>query len=101
MPNMTREECKACVGKGWSGLIDEIYDKLPEDAYIHQIKEKFSLLRVYIDNVPDSVQDFIYECEKRSAKICEDCGKPGKLRGGGWVLTLCDKCNADKERRLP
>jgi hypothetical protein len=93
---MTREECKACAGKGWSGLIDEIYDKLPKDAYIVQIKEKFGGLRAYIDNVPKSVQDFIDDCEKRSYEICECCGADGKLREGGWVLTLCDKCHAKR-----
>ena len=96
--NMTREECKAEVGKGWSGLIDEIYDRLPEDAYIAQIKEKFGLLRVYVENIPDSLQDFIYECEKRSAKICEQCGATGKLRHGGWVLTLCEECQAKRPK---
>ena len=92
MPNMTREECKACVGKGWAGLVDEIYDRLPKDAYIAQIKEKFGGLRAYIDNIPENVQDFIFECEKKSYKICEHCGSAGKPRDGGWVLTLCDEC---------
>ena len=40
MLNISREEAKRCVGKGWSSLIDAIYDKLPEDVYILQIKEK-------------------------------------------------------------
>jgi hypothetical protein len=26
-----------------------------------------------------------------SAVTCEECGAPGKRRGGGWVYTACDE----------
>jgi hypothetical protein len=29
--------------------------------------------------------------ESMSYRICEECGDRGKMRGGGWVRTLCDK----------
>ena len=91
MSNISREEAKECVGKGWSSLIDAIFDKLPEDAYISQVKEKYGGLRFYVDGVDIGVLDFISEMEEKSYEICEICGKPGKPREGGWIRTLCDE----------
>jgi hypothetical protein len=41
--NISREEAKRCVGPGWSSLIDAIYDRLPEDAFIFQVKENVTI----------------------------------------------------------
>ena len=89
--NITREEAKRCVGEGWSGLIDAIFDQLPEEAFITCIKEKWGGLRVYVDGVDETVLDFLDEMEEKSYQICEVCGRPGKPREGGWVRTLCNK----------
>jgi len=92
MPNISREQAKKMVGSGWSKLIDKIYDKLPQDAYILQIKEKFGGLRFYVGNVGMDIQNFIDEVEDESYDTCEECGKKGKLREDlGWMLTLCDE----------
>ena len=72
-----------------------IYDKLPPDTYIFQIKEKFGGLRFYVDGTTELL-DFIDEMEAKSLTICEKCGKPGKPREGGWILTLCDECNKSR-----
>jgi len=89
--NITREQAIGCVGPGWAELVGAIYDKLPPDAYIYQIKEKFGGLRFYVDGTTELL-DFIDEMEAKSLTICEHCGKPGKPRYGGWVLTMCDEC---------
>lgn len=68
-------------------------------AYIQvdQIKEKFGGLRFYVtpvncDNyLSDSIDGMIDMAEAMSYTICEDCGKPGILRSGGWIRTLCDE----------
>ena len=91
MLNISREDAKRCVGEGWSSLIDAIFDRLPEDAYISQIKEKFGGLRFYVDGVSSEVLDFVDEMENKSYEICEVCGLPGKPREGGWIKTLCDE----------
>ena len=91
MWNLSREEAKQYVGKGWSELIDAIYDRLPPTAHICQVKEKFGGLRFYVDEVSSEVWDFIDEMEERSFQICEVCGQPGKPREGGWIRTLCDE----------
>lgn len=56
-----------------------------------QVKEKFGTLRFYMSSETDSISNAILEAERRSAVTCEVCGESGKLRGGGWVSTLCDK----------
>ncbi len=97
--NVSREDAKRCVGAGWSSLIDAIYDRLPEDAYIMQIKEKFGGLRFYVTRVSEEVQDFIGEMEHKSFEICEFCGSPGVPRDTGWILTLCDTHYAEQESK--
>lgn len=82
-------------GDGWFDLIEELSEKitkLSSDVYAAQVKEKFGTLRFYVYHANDEVDEIIYEAEKRSAKTCEKCGNPGKLRDNGWLITLCDYC---------
>ena len=81
---------------------------------LSQVKEKYGTLRVYYDIVANyeekdvkhldakdvdadyhrfkgGVEMAILIAEHRSAIICEICGKPGKLRKGGWIKCLCDE----------
>ena len=88
--NISREDAKSCVGPGWASLIDAIYDRLPEDAHILQVKEKWGGLRFYVSGTTELL-DFIDEMEAMSLKTCEVCGQPGKPREGGWIRTLCDE----------
>ena len=86
----TREKYKACVGPGWSALIDEILDIIPSNAEIYQIKEKFGELRFYYKG--DKQKEVQVICDK-SCRICEECGEPGQKRTKDyWVRTVCDKC---------
>lgn len=57
-----------------------------------QVKEKFGTLRFYMTGSTDEMEAIITEAERRSAVTCEECGKPGKLVGGGWVYTRCREC---------
>ena len=88
--NISREDAKSYVGPGWAALIDAIYDRLPEDAHVLQVKEKWGGLRFYVDGTAEWL-DFIDEMEARSLETCEVCGQPGKPREGGWIRTLCDE----------
>lgn len=56
-----------------------------------QIKEKFGTLRFYLTSGTEEMWKIVHEAENKSCKICEECGAPGKRRGGGWILTLCDE----------
>ena len=65
-----------------------------------QVKEKFGTLHFYMTCATDEMWDIIHEAEQRSATICENCGKPGKIRRDGWWLTLCDECATKEGRSL-
>lgn len=86
------------VGDGWYNLLYELFEKIEREIdkgeAFHgftQIKEKFGLLRIYCI-ASDSIYDLITKYEQKSAYICEDCGKKGKLRWPtGWYFTACDK----------
>ena len=45
----------------------------------------------------DPLRGAVQFAEAYSYRVCETCGKPGKVRSSGWVRTLCDAC--DKKRR--
>jgi hypothetical protein len=92
------------VGEGWIGLLDELMTELDTKGYKYEvdyIKEKFGQLRVSLsylgdEHSDDEWWDIIGKYEGKSLVVCEDCGKPGMLRLGGWIRTLC---NAHGENR--
>src|SRR4029078_4836825 len=63
-----------------------------------QVKEKFGTLRFYVDYASEEVYKMVAEAEALSAKTCEECGRPGELRTGGWLTTLVDGCHLEQER---
>jgi hypothetical protein len=56
-----------------------------------QVKEKFGTLRFYFDGGDDYVRGLVAMAESMSTVTCEECGNPGKQRGGRWIQTLCDE----------
>jgi hypothetical protein len=92
--------CWGFPGDGWFDLIYRLSEdlvKIEPTLQAVQVKEKFGGLRFYIDSCPEdtwsAVQQRISEAEAESFRTCESCGAPGSVRGGGWVKTLCDKCD--------
>lgn len=91
-------------GPGWYPLINELSDKLEtiiregkwDEDYTpcaSQVKEKYGTLRFYMSTETEEMFKLIEEYEKKSAKICEFCGKEGKMReANGWYSTRCDEC---------
>lgn len=87
-----------CRG-GWWDLIDDLCYAIERlaagrDEYplVQQVKEKFGGLRFYAINITPEMDDEISKAETASYKVCEMCGKPGKPRTGGWIVTRCDEC---------
>lgn len=64
-----------------------------------QVKEKFGTLRFYMTCETKEMSEAIRVAEEESARTCERCGMPGEQRGGGWVLTLCDRCHNEQEAK--
>lgn len=89
----TREMALKSVGAGWAPFIHRIFDKMDTikgSVKIIQVKEKFAGLRVYTDYSNAELDKVINEAERESFKVCETCGRPGKVRGKGWYYTACD-----------
>lgn len=102
-------------GDGWYQLLHDLcrditnyfkdFGVSPEDIPLRpdQIKEKYGELCFYYSgDIPyemdEGLYDIIYDYEKKSTETCERCGKPGKLRGGGWVMCLCDDCWTESQK---
>lgn len=87
-------------GRGWNDILDKAIGEilaLQSDVVASQIKEKFGGLRIYLSNVrEESVYDVVDKYECIAARTCMECGKPGKLLRGGWMVTLCPK-HTDEE----
>jgi hypothetical protein len=90
---MTLTDAQMQVGPGWGWIVAWGFHRCLKNGWrIYQIKEKYGTLRFYADGNMDDI-------EIRSECVCEECGRPGKLRNTGWWKTLCDKC-AEPETRL-
>ena len=93
---MTLNEIQECVGRGWSKLLEDLYNDLLAlgwDGKVLQVKEKFGGLRFYIDNWADPLYNRICEAEEESFRTCERCGEAGQVRSHkGWLTTSCQKC---------
>ena len=63
-----------------------------------QVKEKFGGLRYYINAGNDRIYNLITLAERLANVTCENCGRLGKERPGGWIQTLCDACAKPKEK---
>ena len=87
-----RDTARLCVGSGWRLLINRVYDRLPPNTIVVQVKEKFGALCIYVDAANEEFFQFLDEIESRSLAICEDCGEPGELRVKGWMKVRCDEC---------
>ena len=92
-------------GDGWYGIIQDTFRDLSGYGFsgtVVQVKEKFGLLRIYLDH-PEWTQDDTRKLcgdrcsltETLSETTCEACGDGTAKRRtiGGWLSTLCDACN--------
>ena len=85
------ENMQACVGPGWAPIVEQLYILCEQyNVVVYQVKEKFGGLRFYVGEAPIVVHDAISEVEKQSEKICEQCGKNGKIVSNrGWLSCVC------------
>ena len=83
--NIDREDAKTMVGKGWSKIIDSLYDNLPipKTIQVHQVKEKFGELRFYTSACTKEEYKIIDEACALSEKTCEQCGEPATIKNWG------------------
>lgn len=107
-PVLFRDKPVVTVMIGWHGLIadcaaelQEMMNKsnLPEDKDAHprivDIKEKYGSLRISLsgfvldDGDVGRMMHIVDYYEHISMKICETCGRPGRLTRKGWIKAAC------------
>jgi hypothetical protein len=96
------------IGLGWNSLIGKvegIISILPF-AKIASISKVHTMLNIKFVQVLDKHEQYVLDCiaykiERESAKVCEDCGKPGiRRRNLPIVQVLCTVCYALKYNAL-
>lgn len=68
-----------------------------EQVVVQQIKEKFGGLRFYYVGGDARIRGMVQMAEAWADRACEVCGAPGIPRTGGWIKTLCDTHEAERE----
>ena len=99
-----------CVGEGWWPILEELCSSIQHhidwkkgacpQVTVAQIKEKFGGLRFYYEGGDDQVCGMVSMAESWAAHSCETCGAPGERRQGGWIKTLCDHHEAERQQRI-
>jgi len=101
----------AC-GEGWWPILEELCGQIQHhldwknkqsevvaQVVVAQIKEKFGGLRFYYDGGDERIRGMVQMAEVWADASCEECGAPGKRRDGGWIKTLCDHHEAERQQR--
>jgi hypothetical protein len=101
------------VGKGWYPILEvlctnvqshldwkEKQGKPVPQVVVEQIKEKFGGLRFYYQGGDDEISGMVRMAEAWADIACEECGAAGKRRSGGWIRTLCDKHEAERQAQF-
>lgn len=88
---------------GWMNIVERMcadIDAMTRDDVsaptIACVKEKFGCLRVAGLMMREDVHAVADRAEVESARICQDCGAPGRLRYGSWLRTLCEQHAAER-----
>lgn len=68
--------------------------------HVEQIKEKFGGLRFYYQGGDEEIHGMVSMAEIWAGNVCEECGERGTRRSGGWVRTLCDVHEAERNARI-
>ena len=105
-----------CCGQGWWPILKSLCGQIQhhidwkneqKEKYgrgegcaqvtVNQIKEKFGGLRFYYSGGDDMIHGMVRMAESWAGHACEDCGSPGTSRSGGWIRTLCDKHEEERQ----
>ena len=102
----------AC-GEGWWPILEKLCSNIQNhidwknkqsgivpQVTVAQIKEKFGGLRFYYDGGDEHINGMVRMAEVWADASCEECGSPGKRRDGGWIKTLCDTHEAERQQRV-
>ena len=101
------------VGEGWWPILTNLCANIQHhlnwknktsevvaQVTVNQIKEKFGGLRFYYSGGDGEISGMVRMAEAWANNTCETCGAPGKRREGGWIKTLCDTHEAERQQRM-
>jgi hypothetical protein len=101
------------VGAGWYPILETLCANIQShidwrvkqgqdiaQVEVEQIKEKFGGLRFYYSGGDDEISGMVRMAEAWADIACEECGAAGKRRSGGWIRTLCDLHEAERQARI-
>ena len=101
-----------CCGEGWWPILEKLCSNIQShidwknkqsevvpQVTVAQIKEKFGGLRFYYDGGDEHINGMVRMAEAWADASCEECGSPGKSRDGGWIKTLCDYHEAERQQK--
>lgn len=101
------------VGAGWYPILEKLCSNIQHhidwkakqgkpvpQVTVEQIKEKFGGLRFYYQGGDDEISGMVRMAESWADVACEECGGIGKRRSGGWIRTLCDKHETERNERI-
>jgi hypothetical protein len=102
-----------CCGEGWWPILEALCGQIQHhinwknkqsevvpQVTVAQIKEKFGGLRFYYTGGDEQIRGMVSMAESWAAHSCETCGSPGKSREGGWIKTLCDEHEAERQLKM-
>lgn len=100
------------IGKGWYPLIEKLSEVIQNhidhahkqgkecpQVIVEQVKEKFGTLRFYYQGGDEFISGAVWLAESMTGQLCEECGGLGTRRDGGWIRTLCDVHEAERQAR--
>lgn len=101
------------IGEGWWPILESLCGSIQyyinwmnresvvvPQVYVQQIKEKFGGLRFYYDGGDERIRGMVQIAEDWAQHSCEECGKPGIQRTGGWIKILCDEHEVQRQERM-
>lgn len=97
------------VGAGWWPILQALCENIQHylnwknktsetvpQVIVEQIKEKFGGLRFYYQGGDAEISGMVRMAEAWASHSCETCGVPGTSRNGGWIRTLCDRHETER-----
>lgn len=84
-------------GDGWFDLIDTLCERLQfwtdhnkaPQVIAKQVKQKWGTLCFYVRDANEHQLGMIAMAEAMSARVCETCGKPGRIVVAGAYMARC------------
>lgn len=101
------------VDEGWWPIIEVLckeiqnhidwqnkYGTGTDQVIVEQIKEKLGGLRFYYSGGNPYIAGLVQMAENWADRTCERCGAVGKRRADGWLRTLCDQHEQERQDKM-